>query len=76
MKLGAILLASAAFLAAGCTANPQTNREIECAAGIFGGAAVGGLLGNQVGKGRGREVATAAGAGAGAVAGTQTPACR
>lgn len=76
MKTGAIVLAAAAVLAAGCTSNPQTNREIECAAGVFGGAAVGGLLGNQVGKGTGRQVATAAGAGVGAAAGTQAPACR
>ncbi|WP_143549608.1 glycine zipper 2TM domain-containing protein [Rickettsiella grylli] len=40
-------------------------------AGGLGGAAVGGLLGNQIGGGSGRTVATIAGAGVGAVAGSQ-----
>lgn len=37
--------------------------------GTVGGAAVGGVLGNQVGGGRGKTLATVAGAAAGAVAG-------
>lgn len=39
--------------------------------GIVGGAVVGGLLGNQVGKGRGKDVATVAGAVGGAVVGNE-----
>jgi outer membrane lipoprotein SlyB len=39
------------------------------ALGTLGGAAVGGLLGNQVGSGHGRTAATVAGAAAGALAG-------
>ena len=39
------------------------------AVGTLGGAAAGGLLGNQVGSGNGRTVATVAGAAAGALAG-------
>jgi outer membrane lipoprotein SlyB len=39
------------------------------ALGTLGGAAVGGLLGNQVGSGNGRTAATVAGAAAGALAG-------
>jgi outer membrane lipoprotein SlyB len=39
------------------------------AAGTLGGAAVGGLLGNQVGSGNGRTAATVAGAVGGAIAG-------
>jgi len=39
------------------------------AVGTLGGAAVGGLLGNQVGSGNGRTAATVAGAAAGALAG-------
>ena len=76
MKRVAILLAFAAFAAAGCTQNPQTNRELQCAGGVLGGAAVGGILGNQIGGGSGKQIATAVGAGAGAAAGTQMPACR
>jgi uncharacterized protein YcfJ len=71
-----IMFAFAAVAAAGCTQNPQTNRQIECAGGVLGGAAVGGLLGNQIGGGEGRRIATAVGAGAGAAAGTQLPACK
>lgn len=75
MRKALILLVIGAA-AAGCTANPQTNREIQCAGGVLGGAAVGGLIGNQIGGGQGRQIATAVGAGAGAAAGTQAPACR
>ena len=39
--------------------------------GIVGGAVVGGLLGNQVGKGNGKTVATVAGAAAGGYAGNE-----
>ena len=39
--------------------------------GVVGGAVVGGLLGNQVGKGRGNDAATVVGAVGGAVAGNQ-----
>ncbi|WP_424933636.1 glycine zipper 2TM domain-containing protein [Amaricoccus macauensis] len=62
--------------AAACTNNPQTNRDIECGAGVLGGAAVGGILGNQIGGGTGQDIATAVGAGAGAAAGTRLPACQ
>jgi uncharacterized protein YcfJ len=75
MKKGLLVLAFAAA-AAGCTNNPETNREIECVGGVLGGAAVGGLLGNQIGGGTGKQLATAAGAGVGAAAGTQLPACK
>lgn len=76
MKKTSALIALAAFALAGCTNDPETNREIECAGGILGGAAVGGLLGNQVGSGKGRQAATAVGAGAGAAVGTQLPGCQ
>jgi uncharacterized protein YcfJ len=70
-----LMLAAAAALAgtAGCTSNPQTNRELQCAGGVLGGAAIGGLLGNQIGGGTGKQVATAVGARAGAAVGTQAP---
>jgi len=41
------------------------------AAGIIGGAVVGGLLGNQIGKGTGNTVATVGGAVAGGYAGNE-----
>ncbi len=72
----ALLLAALALAAAGCTQNPQTNQELKCAGGVLGGAAVGGLLGNQIGGGSGKQIATAVGAGAGAAAGTQMSACQ
>ena len=40
------------------------------AVGLVGGALVGGLLGNQIGKGTGKTVATVAGAAGGAYAGS------
>lgn len=76
MKTSLILIAVAGFTVAGCTNDPQTNRQIQCAGGVLGGAAVGGVLGNQIGGGTGKQVATAVGAGAGAAAGTRLPACR
>jgi uncharacterized protein YcfJ len=76
MKTTLILLAVAAAAVSGCTQNPQTNRELQCAGGVLGGAAVGGLLGNQIGGGSGKQIATAVGAGAGAPDGTQNPACK
>ena len=69
-------VAVASLATAGCTGNPETNREIECAGQVLGGAAVGGLLGNQVGSGKGKTAATAIGAGAGAAVGTQVGACQ
>ncbi len=41
------------------------------AVGLVGGAVVGGLLGNQVGKGKGNTLATVAGAAGGAYAGRE-----
>lgn len=77
MKKTLVLLAfGAAALTAGCTSNPQTNAELQCAGGVLGGAAVGGLLGNQVGGGSGKRIATSVGAGAGAAVGTQSGACK
>src|SRR6476646_1773098 len=70
------VLAAVALAAGGCTNNPQTNKELQCAGGVLGGAAIGGLLGNQIGGGTGKAVATAVGAGAGAAVGTQTQACK
>ena len=76
MRTGLILLSAATLAATGCTSDPQLNRELQCAGGVLGGAAVGGLLGNQIGGGTRKRVATEVGAGAGAAVGTQNPACK
>ena len=56
-------------------AQTYQGRQLSCAGGVFGGAAAGGILGNQVGGGSGKDIATAVGAGLGALAGTQNPNC-
>ena len=76
MKKGLLLLALAAMVVSGCATDPVATRRMQCAGGVLGGAAVGGILGNQIGGGKGKQVATAVGAGAGAAAGTQLPACK
>lgn len=53
-----------------------TAKNINCGAGVIGGAAVGGILGNQIGKGKGQDVATAAGATIGAVLGSGRDECQ
>ncbi len=70
------LLAVAALATAACTSNPQTNKELNCAAGVVGASVAGGVLGNQIGAGTGQTIATAVGAGAGATAATQRQACQ
>lgn len=72
----ALIMAALGLAVAGCSADPQTRRELECGAGVLGGAAVGGILGNQIGGGQGKAIATGVGAGAGAAVGTQLPACQ
>lgn len=49
----------------------ETRKGKGGAAGIVGGAVVGGLLGNQIGKGTGRTVATVGGAAAGGYVGNE-----
>jgi outer membrane lipoprotein SlyB len=56
--------------------NGSTGRNINCGAGVIGGAAVGGILGNQIGKGKGQDVATAAGATVGAALGATRAECQ
>lgn len=77
MKKSLVILTLAATGLAACTTGSyQTDRQLQCAGGMLGGAAVGGILGNQVGGGKGKQAATAVGAGAGALAGTQAGACQ
>lgn len=47
----------------------QVQHDARCAAGVLGGAAIGGVVGNRFGGGTGNKLATAAGAGLGMYAG-------
>ena len=83
MKTGIILLAVSTTILGACATGYQTpqqsyeqRQKANCATGVIGGALVGGILGNQLGKGKGQDAATAVGAGAGAAAGTRLPACQ
>ncbi len=66
-------LATSLLLAAcGAPTTPtqaQVQQDARCAAGILGGAALGGVVGNRFGGGTGKTLATAAGAGVGMYAG-------
>jgi outer membrane lipoprotein SlyB len=68
-KINPFLLIAVALI--GLTACDTMSPDERRVAGGIGGAAVGGILGNQIGSGSGRTVATIAGAGLGAVAGSQ-----
>ncbi|CAD0186875.1 hypothetical protein RUESEDTHA_03786 [Ruegeria sp. THAF57] len=47
----------------------QLQHDARCAAGVLGGAALGGVVGNRFGGGTGKALSTAAGAGLGMYAG-------
>jgi outer membrane lipoprotein SlyB len=74
------LTAAALGLAACATTAPSgatlTAQDVNCGAGVLGGALLGGVAGNQVGKGQGQDLATAAGAGLGALIGATRPECQ
>ena len=74
MKPAIVLIASAAFVLAGCeSGGPTTEQkhEMGCVAGTVSGAVVGGLLGSLVGGGTGQILAASAGAGLGGYAGNR-----
>ena len=69
----AIALITVIFLA-GCAGGPLTTREKGAGIGALGGAAVGAIIGNQIGKGHpgaGAAIGGALGLGAGALVGDQ-----
>jgi outer membrane lipoprotein SlyB len=79
------LIAAALGLAACSTGSPYQTapyasgpsaRNINCGAGVLGGAAVGGILGNQIGGGKGQDIATAAGATVGGMLGASRAECQ
>ena len=51
-------------------------QDVNCGAGVLGGAVLGGLAGNQIGKGQGQDLATAAGATIGGLIGATRPECQ
>lgn len=81
-----IALIAAAIGLAGCaTSSPSpygygggtmNAQRVNCAAGVAGGAVLGGLAGNQIGKGTGQDVATIAGATVGGLLGATRETCQ
>ena len=51
-------------------------QDVNCGAGVLGGAVLGGLAGNQIGGGTGQDVATAAGATIGGLLGATRRECQ
>lgn len=78
------LFAAAAIALAGCaTTSPygysggtMSAQRVNCGAGVVGGAVLGGLAGNQIGKGTGQDVATIAGATVGGLLGATRENCQ
>ena len=80
------LIAAASIALAGCaTTSPSPYgygggtmdaQRVNCGAGVLGGAVVGGLAGNQIGKGQGQDLATIAGATVGGLLGATRQTCQ
>jgi outer membrane lipoprotein SlyB len=78
------LIAAAAVALAGCaTGSPygygggtMSAQDVNCGAGVLGGAVLGGLAGNQIGKGQGQDLATIAGATVGGLMGATRQQCQ
>jgi len=75
-----IALIAALGLSACATTSPYggtiSAQDVNCGAGVLGGAVLGGLAGNQIGKGQGQDLATAAGATVGGLIGATRPQCQ
>ena len=78
-----IALTAAALGLAACatTTSPYgygtvSAQDVNCGAGVLGGAVLGGLAGNQIGSGKGQDVATAAGATIGGLLGATRRECQ
>jgi outer membrane lipoprotein SlyB len=79
----ALITASAIALAGCATSSPygysgtgMSAQSVNCGAGVVGGAVLGGLAGNQIGKGTGQDVATIAGATVGGLLGATRQTCQ
>jgi uncharacterized protein YcfJ len=73
LMLAALGLTACATTPYGGTISAQ---DVNCGAGVLGGAVLGGLAGNQIGKGQGQDLATAAGATVGGLIGATRPQCQ
>jgi uncharacterized protein YcfJ len=62
--------------ATGVPGGTMSAQDVNCGAGVLGGAVLGGLAGNQIGKGQGQDLATAAGATVGGLLGATRPQCQ
>jgi len=70
VRVPTILAVGALALATACApATTQEQRNANCVVGTAGGAALGGIAGNQFGGGTGNRIMTVAGATAGGLAG-------
>lgn len=73
-RFSIVIALFAVIFIAGCAGGPLTTREKGAGIGALGGAAVGAIIGNQVGKGHpaaGALIGGALGLGAGALVGDQ-----
>lgn len=78
------LISVAAIALAGCaTTTPygyngsaMSAQNVNCGAGVVSGAVLGGLAGNQIGKGQGQDLATIAGATVGGLLGATRQTCQ
>jgi uncharacterized protein YcfJ len=60
----------------GYSGTGMSAQDVNCGASVLGGALLGGLAGNQVGKGQGQDLATAAGATVGGLIAATRPQCQ
>ena len=71
MRLSFVVAAAALVALTACEPTNANQAQANCAVGTVGGAALGGLLGNQFGGGAGKTALTIAGVAAGGLAGSQ-----
>ncbi len=69
IRISLLCVALATTGVAACAPTSENQRSANCIVGTAGGAALGGIVGNQFGGGTGKTLATAAGATAGGLAG-------
>ena len=76
-----LIIAALGVTACATTTSPYgggtvSAQDVNCGAGVLGGAVLGGLAGNQIGGGKGQDVATAAGATIGGLLGATRRECQ
>lgn len=76
MKISGIIAVFASMgLLQACATSPQQQRQAGCIGATITGAALGGVIGNQLGGGSGKQILTAGGAAAGGIAGNNAAGC-